>query len=125
MANDKVNTGFLTNLVSDYRSKISEDSAAVDIVTFAEASWGLNFNLFPMQKFILKTFYGLPLDSSEKTIPLPDELNSKILGWFTEIEMMNYLIETKRVNIKEYVPGQTWRELLLCCGRRGFRLQGG
>ena len=121
MANDKVNTGFLTNLVSDYRSKISEDSAAVDIVTFAEASWGLNFNLFPMQKFILKTFYGLPLDSSEKTIPLPDELNSKILGWFTEIEMMNYLIETKRVNIKEYVPGQTWRDLLLCCGRRASK----
>ena len=116
--NKKINTGFLSNLVNDYRSKISEDTGIADIVTFSEANWGLSFNMFPMQKFILKTYYGLPLDNTEKSIPLPDELNQKTLGWFTEVEMMDYLIENKRTNIKEYVPGQTRRELLLVCGRR-------
>jgi len=121
MANDKINTGYLSNLVSEYRSKISEDTKIVDIITFAEASWGLNFNLFPMQKLILKVFYGLPLENEEKNVPLPDELNTKILGWFTEVEMMDYLISNKRVNIPQYVPGQTRRELMLCCGRRASK----
>jgi len=119
--NKKINTGFLSNLVNDYRSKISEDTGIADIVTFSEANWGLSFNMFPMQKFILKTYYGLPLDNTEKSIPLPDELNQKTLGWFTEVEMMDYLIENKRTNIKEYVPGQTRRELLLVCGRRASK----
>jgi hypothetical protein len=44
----------------------------VDIVSFAEAQWGLNIKLFPVQKFILKTFYGLPLDNNEKNILVPD-----------------------------------------------------
>ena len=54
MNNDKINTGFLSNLVTEYRSKISEDAKIVDIITFSEASWGLNFTLFPMQRLILK-----------------------------------------------------------------------
>lgn len=121
MQNDKINTNFLSGLVNEYRSKISEDTKIVDIITFAEASWGLNFNLFPMQKLILKVFYGLPLDNEDKNIPLPDELNTKVIGWFTEQEMMDYLIESKRINIREYIPGKTRRELILCCGRRASK----
>ena len=121
MASGKVNTGYIQNLVSDFRSTISNNSEVVDIITFAEAGWGLKMDLFPMQKLILKSFYGLPLDNTKKSIPLPDELNQKILGWFTEEEMMHYLIETGRTNIKEYIPGETKRELTLCCGRRASK----
>lgn len=121
MNNDKINTGFLSNLVTEYRSKISEDAKIVDIITFSEASWGLNFTLFPMQRLILKVFYGLPLENTEKNIPLPDELNTKILDWFTETEMMDYLISNKRINLVNYVPGHTQRELMLCCGRRASK----
>jgi hypothetical protein len=49
----------------------------VDIITFAEAQWGLNIKLFPVQRFILKTFYGLPLDDNEKNIIVPDEMNTR------------------------------------------------
>ena len=121
MPSTKVNTGYMQNLVSDYRAKISKDSATVDIITFSEAAWGLNFNLFPMQKFILKVFYGLPLDNEEKSIPLPDQLNTKILDWFTETEMMDYLISNKRTNLRDYTPGKMRREFMLCCGRRASK----
>lgn len=117
---EKVNTGFFTNLITDYTKELNE-SETVDVVTFAEAKWGLAFNLFPMQKLILKAYYGLPLDDSEKTIPLSDELNQKVTGWFTEKEMMDYLIENRRTNLKEYVIGKTRRELLLVCGRRASK----
>lgn len=121
MAREKVNTGYLSNLVSDYQAKIRDNMGIVDIVTFAEAPWGLKFPILPMQRLILKVFYGLPLDGFDKNIPLPDDLNSKILGNFTEQEMMDYLIANRRINLKSYEPGRTRPELMLCCGRRGSK----
>lgn len=120
MAAGKIDTGFLTSLVTDYRSKISENLKTVDIVTFAEAAWGLNFNLFPMQKFILKTFYGLPLDDSVK-IKLPDETNTKAIGYFTEKGMQDYLYSTKKTNHSSDDILKSFRELVLCCGRRASK----
>ena len=117
----KINTGYIQNLVSDYRNSISASTEMVDVITFAEASWGLKFDLFPMQRFILKTFYGLPLDDGEKVIPLRDELNTKTLAVFTEREMMEFLIENKRTNILEYKPGQSKKYFILCCGRRASK----
>lgn len=117
----EINTSYFNSLVRDYKAKLTDANGVADIVTFSEAAWGMNFKLFPMQRFILKMFYGLELSDAEKTIPLPDELNTKTIGWFTEKEMLEYLIETKRVNITEYVPGRTKRELMLCCGRRASK----
>jgi hypothetical protein len=37
-----------------------------------------------VQKFILKTFYGLPLDNNERSIIVPDEMNTSEIGRFTE-----------------------------------------
>lgn len=122
MAKDvRVNTSYFNGLINDYRSKILEDTGIVDIITFSEANWGLCFSLFPAQKFILKVTYGLPLDDGPPTIPVPDELNTRILYNFNEVEFMEFLIETKRINIKEYIPGKTRRELVLVCGRRASK----
>ncbi len=117
----QINTGYFSSLINDYRTKIAEDAGIVDIVTFAEAGWGLGFELFPMQRFVLKAFYGLPLDGADRSIPLYDELNQKLLGTYTEAEMMDFLIENRRTNLKRYIPGQTRRELLLVCGRRASK----
>jgi len=43
------------------------------------------------------------------------------IGRFTEQGFMDFLIETGRTNLKEYIPGMTKRELVLCCGRRGSK----
>lgn len=118
--NKKINTKYLQNLADTYKKTLNSGNA-VDIISFAEAPWGLGFKLFPTQKFLLKCFYGLDLDDSEKTIIVPDELNMKEIGRFTELEFINFLIETGRTNIKKYIPGKKYRELFLCCGRRSSK----
>lgn len=56
-----------------------QDSAKgeVDIITFVESDWGLNIKLFPVQRVILKTHYGLPLDENEHGFdldkPIPED----------------------------------------------------
>ena len=119
--NSKINTGYLNNLVNGYKNRLANSTQVSDIITFTESKWGLNFELFPMQRFILKVFYGLPLDEMNKSIPLRDELNEKELGMLTEADMMDFLIRTKRTNITEYKAGNTFRELCLCCGRRASK----
>ena len=122
----KVNTGYIQDLVNDFKRNEISKTDIVDIITFAESSWGLNMNqehmkLFPMQKFILKAFYSLALDDTKKYIPLQDEMNTKTLGWFTEQEMMDYLISTRRTNILQYDVDKPKRNLTLCCGRRASK----
>ena len=109
--NKKINTQYFQDIAETYR-KSRSTSEIVDVVSFAEAKWGLNIKLFPVQKFILKTYYGLELDDVSKTIVVPDEMNTREIGRFTEKEFMEYLIDTGRTNIKEYVPGAPRRELV-------------
>ena len=120
--NKKVNVQYLQDIAQTYR-KSKSTMATVDIVTFAEAQWGLNIKLFPVQKFILKTFYGLELDNDDKNIIVPDEMNTKELGRFTETGFMDFLIETGRTNLREYKPNESKRQLVLCCGRRSSKCQ--
>ena len=93
----------------------------VDVVTFAEASWGLNMKLFPVQRLVLKAYYGLELNNLDKTITVRDEVNEHILFEFTEAECMDYLISEQRTNLKKYVPGKEFLEMVLCCGRRASK----
>lgn len=119
--NQKVNTKFIQDIAETYR-KGMDGSATADVVTFAEAKWGLNISLFPVQKFILKTFYGMKLDDDEeKSIIVNDDLNSREVGRFNEVNFMDFLIETDRINLREYQDGRHRRELLLCCGRRASK----
>lgn len=118
--NKKVNTKYIQDVADSYKKSMNS-ADTVDIITFAEAQWGLNLKLFPVQKFILKSFYGIVLDDEEKSISIPDEMNTREIGRFTEKEFMDFLINTGRTNIKEYRPGKQCRELILCCGRRSSK----
>ena len=118
--NKKINTQYFQDIASSYR-KSRSTSETVDIISFVEAQWGLNIKLFPVQKFILKAYYGLELDDSNETIIVPDEMNSREIGKFTEQGFMNFLIDTGRTNIREYTPGMPRRELVLNCGRRSSK----
>ena len=118
--NKKINTQYFQDIAETYR-KSRATSEIVDVVSFAEAQWGRSINLFPVQKFILKSYYGMDLDGSQKSIIVPDEMNTKEIGRFTEKEFMDFLIDTGRTNIREYVPGHPRRELGLNCGRRSSK----
>ena len=120
--NKKVNVQYFQDIAETYR-KNKATTSTVDVVSFAEAQWGLGQKLFPVQKFILKTLYGLELDNTAKTIVVPDEMNMKEIGRFTESEFMDFLIDTGRTNLKDYTPGKGRRELVLNCGRRSSKCQ--
>lgn len=93
----------------------------MDIISFAESENGLGIPLLPVQKFILKMFYGLPLEGLEKTITLPTEDNSAVIGSFTEKEFLQYLIDTGRTNVVSYSEDYSPTELVLNAGRRSTK----
>jgi hypothetical protein len=73
--------------------------------------------LFPVQRFILKLYYNIPLNDKIKTIRITDQLNTKVLYEMTEAEYLAYLYSQGRCNVREQ-DGRERRELILCLGRR-------
>ena len=76
-------------------------------VEFAEDPEQLNFKLFPMQKLILKAFYGIPIDN---TAPVP------AFAGMTEQGMLDSLVAKGKCTWKG--PGE-YRELVLVVGMKG------
>jgi hypothetical protein len=98
----------------------------VDIITFAESEWGFGMGttpgvpaLLPAQKFILKCYYGVPLEEKEKVIPIYDRFNENLLYSFTEKEFAQYLYDTGRLNTLDF--GEHRTTLAMICGRRGTK----
>lgn len=121
----------ISDLCVDYISakKLKDDSER-NIIEFAEAPWGLGLGsspdlppLLPVQKFILKCAYNIPLSNDEKSIIIRDKFNEKEVCRFTELDYLGFLNEQHRINIKE-VTGEKkdFRpNLCLVIGRRGTK----
>jgi len=100
----------------------------MNIQEFVESPFGLNMGpserirLFPVQQFILKCYYNLELNSSERTIRIPknwrdgDSAKAEHFHNFTEAEYMGYLFNEGRCNIRE--PDHERHRLILPIGRR-------
>ena len=118
---------------------------SVDIITFIESAWGLGLRLFPVQRIILKAHYGIPLDDNPHGFPLdapippdhpsysPDlvdedgcylyrivttDFRREDTRYRTEAEYLYHLHEEGRCNIREVIPGDQRREMVLSVGRR-------
>lgn len=90
----------------------------VDVITFIESDWGLKIQLFPVQRLILKAAYGIPLDDDPNhAFPITDWKRENPRE-FTEASYLRFLFEEGRSNIKEVIPGQERRNLILPVGRR-------
>jgi hypothetical protein len=92
-----------------------------DVLTYAESSWGLGMKLYPVQRFIIKLYYGLDLsdrlpDDLPDRIVITDMFKTRTLYEFTEVEYLHYLYNEGRCNINE--PSYDRRELVLAVGRR-------
>jgi hypothetical protein len=103
----------------------NNDLFAKNIIEFATAPWGLGLGctpdvpaLYPPQRFILKTYYGLPLDnSSDRDIIIRDKFNEGELYRFNEAEYSKFLLDEGRIN-KPYEVGTSYPNLVLVLGRR-------
>ncbi len=108
----------IAEIAKEFISGNTED--VVDVVTFCEAPWGLNIKLLPVQKFILKAYYGLPLNRTERNIEVPDVTNEHTLYRFSEVQLLKWLYEEGRCNT-DVTEGKNFHELVLAIGRRGTK----
>jgi len=111
-------TNLFAEVAREFQSGNTDE--VVDIITFVESPWGLNIDLLPVQKFILKCFYGLPLDDKTVNIDVPDPVNEKVLYTFTERAFLRWLHAEGRCNV-DFTDGRIFQELVLAIGRRGTK----
>jgi len=98
-----------------------DDPGFLNIIEFIEVFKLLPYGLFPVQRFILKLYYGIPLDDTNKIIKVTDHYGSEVLHSFTEVEYLRYLYNDGRCNIKEQDLKHPRYELVLILGRRGSK----
>jgi intein/homing endonuclease len=94
----------------------------LSIIDFINRFKLLPNGLFPVQEFILKLYYNMPLDDvlpedPNDRIRITDRFGVNVLHELTEVEYLQFLYSQGRCNIKAQ-DGQERRELLLCLGRR-------
>ena len=77
----------------------------------------IGFNLFPVQKVVLKAAYGLALDAQQTFSVLIDP-EQEIRRDFTEVSYLGYLFAEGRSSIEHVRLGLECRELVLALGRR-------
>jgi len=99
----------------------SEQTKVANIIEFVESDWGLGVRLYPVQRIILKAYYGVPLDDTTKNVPIPVGQMPWLkedLAFMTEAEYLRYLHENGRCNLAEITEDQELREMVLGVGRR-------
>ena len=140
--------GSLSNIALTVGTAEKKTTQVADVITFTEAPWGLNQKLYPVQRVILKAHYGLELDDNpygfDLAQPVPedhpeyDDITLKTGQWkglykwvvpisdwrrereryLSEADYLRYLYDSGRCNIREVVPGQELRVMVLSVGRR-------
>ena len=90
------------------------------IIEFVESKWGMNERLLPVQKFILKLIYGLPLDSKERNIEITDKFREHIFEKLNEVEYFKFLQAEERINLND-PPTKPFFRVVEAIGRRGSK----
>jgi len=120
VVDSKQPTSTFESIFNEYIDNIVEEDKEVDILTFVESPYYLNIqSLQPPQRYILKVFYNLPLDDTDKCILLRSFPHDKKGRLVTEVEYTKYLMNQERTNIQSVKFVEKATELLLSCGRRG------
>lgn len=118
----------LVNEISSFidakrREKYGENNPDfLSIIEFIDRFKLLPYGLFPVQKFIVKLYYNIPLDdklpeNESNRIKVTDRFGNKVLYEFSEVEYLKFLFSQGRCNISEQ-DGKERRELILSLGRR-------
>lgn len=102
---------------AEAKGLVEGDVEFLNILDYIEKFNLLPFGLYPVQRFIVKMYYNIPLDNTEKNIKITDKFGVKIIHEFTEVEYLRYLYSQGRCNISEQ-DGRERREIILLLGRR-------
>jgi len=80
-------------------TKDEDPTAAVNILEYVKASWGLDESPYPIQRALLKLIYGLPLDNEQRDIEIWDRFRENLVAKFTEEEFLDFLHKDQRCNL--------------------------
>jgi hypothetical protein len=116
---DEIEFSFESILNEHTQTLLNEVEEEVDIITFCEHPYYLDQPLHGVERFILKSFYGIPLNDKEKTILLRSYPFDKEGKHLTEVEYAEFLIQQGRTNLLDPRCFKAALELVLPCGRRG------
>lgn len=123
MPKSKLDFGELARSVARNTGRLgSKERKAHNIIEFVESDWGLKGRLHPVQKVILKAFYGIPLDDTVKNVKVTDWRRENV-QMMTEAEYLRYLHAEGRCNVAEITPGKERKFLVLACGRRSGKTE--
>jgi len=114
-------SGVLQKAANDAMIGTAKVVRGPSIVEFVEASWGLNYKLFPAQRFVLKLFYNLPLEATIPDIVIKDPFSGEVASVFTEVAYLEHLRREGRVSGGVCDPHDIWKTLVLVIGRRGSK----
>lgn len=121
-------TGHLQDFMEHLEEQESEEP--VDIITYIKAPWGLNMgqeglSIYPIQEFMLKMMYSLPLDTVEKRIATRDRFNTHDIDYYTEYEFLTFLHKEGMCNVSpeehDANIGHKKNMIILRIGRRGTK----
>lgn len=124
---EKFEKSKLTGVVDDFlRSKhkdLNEEVEFLSILDYIDRFKLLPSGLYPVQKFILKLYYNIPLDNvlpdnTSDRIKITKGFRSNKFIYMTEVEYLAYLFEQGHCNIKVQ-DFKARHELILVLGRRG------
>lgn len=88
-----------------------------NILEFVEGPFGLYRTLLPVQRFILKLYYGIELDASERQIPIYDHFQERLRYNLSETDYLEYLYGEGRCNVSNQ-SSLPRSGLVLAAGRR-------
>lgn len=108
---------FIKNKRIEQQGGVDGDVEFLNVLDFIEKFKLLPYGLYPIQKFIVKLYYNIPLDDKNKNIIVKNMFGDKILHTLTEKEYLRYLYDKGACNIAEQ-DGKERRELILVLGRR-------
>lgn len=98
------------------------DTKFLNIIEFIDKFNLLPQGLFPVQRFIVKMYYNVPLNDTlpedvRHRIKITDRTGRETGVEMTEVEYLEYLYSQKRCNLRKQ-DGKDRRELILVIGRR-------
>lgn len=116
--------GVLDSFISNKRRDKNSDPnnpTFINILEFIDTFQLLPQGLYPVQKFLLKLYYNIPLDDT-----IPEDEGDKIkiqdrygnfIKYLSEVDYLTYLYQQGRCNVQEQ-DDKIRRELILVLGRR-------
>lgn len=109
----------LADICKDFITPEKDSRECLNILEYCEKA--IQATPTPVQRFILKCFYGLKLDNKTKDIIIYDHFKEKVLHKCTELDYYHLLRSENRISVKnpdDILDANYWT-LCLPIGRRG------